>query len=634
MNRFVSISLGMVLILSACGARKTTPDLPATTAIGTHPAQNTQPAAPEAGLNPISEPLTMDSSSKAILQKMQASSATWQTIFVDGIITWYSPGGGNTPQQVIHEEDWVDYANHRFRVLLGPAGGAANSFKTCDGSTILSIDLKSGQSQSSPLPEFAQNPMPVAGQDILWGQIGTPLAEIALTANYAASEGTYDKQGIETVARRQTLVVDWTHTGNSLPSYRAWLDVETGVILKFQDFGKGGSKTLEGERVVKQVVYGENFADTLFGLPGTMPQFGDINGNSLPPVAPTPPPSDWVDPLGQVYFFINDNKNENGTIKLVRLPGSCVIGQNACPQPETIPTPFPLNFSLTPLVWSPDKKKAAYAFPTSSDGNKTELFIFDPVQNAWTSLVKFNNIDPPMWSPDGNWMAFRVQDGLGGDDTYVIHSDGTGLTNLTGSGKLPSENRPYIADGWISGSVILHSAMPGMEGFVYQISPADGSVKSLFGSKIIKSQFFPSPDGADLAFFEYSDNNPKRALELVDINGTVTRELFVFRDGSVYPVVWSPDGIKIAFLYYSDSPQMGQDVYLVNRDGTGLSQVYHGMQISTLAFSPDGKNLLIQNDEAIGSHIFVVNLATLDQHIIQAPDLRLDWSWLAPSWRP
>ena len=35
----------------------------------------------------------------------------------------------------------------------------------------------------------------------------------------------------------------------------------------------------------------------------------------------------------------------------------------------------------------------------------------------------------------------------------------------------------------------------------------------------------------------------------------------------------------------------------------------------------------------IGGHLFVVNLETLEQRIIQAPGLSLDSDWAMPSWR-
>ena len=370
-----------------------------------------------------------------------------------------------------------------------------------------------------------------------------------------------------------------------------------------------GGETIQGERVVNQVVYDAGFEDALFGPPSSPPQFSDARGDPLTPAAPVPTPSTQADPLGQVYFFIFDNHDYgNETIRLVSLPGSCVSGQSACPQPEDVTTPFPLKFSLTPLVWSPDGKVAAYAYPISEDGNKAGLFLFDPNQHTWTSLAEFNFIDPPMWSADGNWLAFRVQDGQGNEDIYAIRRDGTGLTNLTASDNLPAENRPYIADGWVSGSLLLRSAKSETEGNVYLMDPQDSTVKSLFETMIIKSQLFPSPDGERLAYFEYSDNNPKRTLELVDMNGTTVRELIVFRDGSIYRVVWSPDGTKIAFSRTLAIPlQPYQDVYLVKPEGTGMKQVYTA-RVSALAFSPDGKTCWSRPVTRPDRHIFVVDL--------------------------
>jgi DNA-binding CsgD family transcriptional regulator len=590
--------------------------------------------------NPVSASLTMDSTSGQIQQAMLASADKWKSIWMDGISTSYAPEGVDQPPVNVHEQVWIDLATNRFRILTGPGEGTGDRYLACNGTTILEMDLKTGQSQSRPLPDLPQGPFVpnftpgFAQPQPLWGQIGTGLSELAFTSDFAQNEGTFKPVAVEYVAGRKTLVVEWTYVQNSLPSWRAWLDAETAVILKRQNYDKGGGTTVQQELVVNQVAYDVAFADSLFGSPTTTPQFSDINGNPLTPAAPVPAPSTQVDPLGQVYFFIFDHNYGNEKTELVRLPGSCVTGQKACPKPEVIRTPVPLNFSLTPLVWSPDGKVAAYAYPISQDGNKAGLFLFDPLKLTWDSLAEFNFIDPPMWSPDGKWLAFRVQDGQGGEDIYAIRRDGTGLTNLTASGQLPSDARPYVANGWVTGSVILHSGRPGTSGKIYLMNPGDGTVKPLFETLLLKSQFFPSPDGRNMAYVESSGESPKLILKVIDTKGATTHELGIFQGGSIYPIVWSPDGARVAFERLADPMQADQEVFIVSHDGTGLSEVYRGTALGALAFSPDGQSLLVEDSTPAGHHVFVVDLTTLQQHLLQAPDLPLDWWWEAPSWGP
>jgi hypothetical protein len=108
-------------------------------------------------------------------------------------------------------------------------------------------------------------------------------------------------------------------------------------------------------------------------------------------------------------------------VKLVRLPGSCV-GEATCPDPEIVPTPFKLQFTLTPLVWSPDGRVAAYAYPIREDGNWSGLHLFDPVTGSWTVLAEFLFIDPPLWSPDGDRLS---RPGWGMGAIWAVRPDGT-----------------------------------------------------------------------------------------------------------------------------------------------------------------------------------------------------------------
>jgi hypothetical protein len=65
-----------------------------------------------------------------------------------------------------------------------------------------------------------------------------------------------------------------------------------------------------------------------------------------------------------------------------------------------------------------------------------------------------------------------------------------------------------------------------------------------------------------------------------------------------------------------------------------LKQVYRGVTVGSVLFTPDGKYLLVdETTSPTGGHLFAVNLETLEQRIIQAPGLSLDTDWYMPSWR-
>jgi len=627
MRRILVLFVALALVLSGCGTLQISLETP--------PPEI--PAAPQS-FEATEEPkLGMDSSSDEIRNALLQSANEWKSIWMDGTVTWYASDGSDAPPQVYHEQVWIELATPRFRTLLGPGEGAADQFTACDGNTILKIDLKTGSSQSNSLPTFAKDATADSSPHMLWGQIGTPLSEIALSSNYAVSTGAgdYRAAGIEIIAGREALIAEMTRPQASLPQWRMWLDTKTAVILKLQEFGKGGGEKVLGERVVNQVSYDDVFADALFRSPASLPQFGDKTGRAEGPVE-TAAVSSGRDVLGELYFFTLPHQ-AGPAVQLVRLPGQCVVGLAACPQLEPVKTPFPFNFSLTALSWSPDGSFAAFAYPDNANGTPYKLWLFDPAANTWTSLFEYAFIDPPFWSPDGNWIAFRVQDGLGGEDVYVISRQGGEAKNLTTSSGLPEEGRPYVMDGWITGNIILRSAKPGKEGTVYLVRAADGHVQPMFETLLTKAVFTPSNNGAWLAYDDYNYDSRKHTLFVVEPDGANPVEVASFTGGSLYPVVWSPDNNRLAFAYYTDFVQGNNptaDVYVIDRSGTGLKQVYHGVTVGGILFSPDGKFLLVnETTSPTGGHLFAVNLETLDQRILQAPGLSLDSDWYMPSWR-
>src|SRR5687768_3652572 len=145
MQRTLTILLISTLFLSACGTLEISLATPV----------------PESPIEPLAPPnqeskLSLDSSSEEIQKAMLESATRWKSIWMDGTITQYAPEGGDTPLMVSREQVWIDLTTSRFRILTGPTDGAAETFKASDGVTILELDLKTGQSQSQPLPDFAK----------------------------------------------------------------------------------------------------------------------------------------------------------------------------------------------------------------------------------------------------------------------------------------------------------------------------------------------------------------------------------------------------------------------------------------------------------------------------------------------
>lgn len=584
---------------------------------------------------PVPLDLDLESTPEQIQRAMLESALHWTTLQMSGTITFTVTG---QPAQVFSETVRLDPLNSRYRVELSD-NAVSNSLKISDGSTIYNIDLNSNRMEQSPYPGFArvgQYVPPVqegvAYPNPIWGQIGTPLSEMAFPANFAQNAGMFFPLGMDVVAGRETLIVEWTYSGNSAPSWKMWLDTQTAVILKMQEFGKGGGTDLQAERVVESIVYDQAFDAALFVPPSGLAQPSEPTpAESNPVVTESVPMSE--DEAGEIYFFLQP-RGQGGSIQLAKVSGLCVFDSAKCPPLEIIPAPFPFNFTINALAWSPDGKYAAFSYSDDPVGTPTKLWLFDAEAKTWTSLVQAPFIDPPFWSPGGEWIAFRTQDGLGGEDVFVIRPDGSGLKSI--SAELPAEGRPYVMDGWYRENIMMRPALPGSSGTMYLVRATTGQARPMFESQFAKAQFMASPDAEFLAYDDYDGGSQTHLLNVMKPDGSNALTVAQFSGGSIYPIVWSPDSNLIAFNYYNlNGTEPIAEVYVVTRAGENLSLVYKGVTVGRLLFSPNGKYLLVEETTSVsGGHLFLIDLATLEQKILQAPGLSTDYDWYAPSWRP
>ena len=581
-------------------------------------------------VTPIPLDLSLDSTSEQIQRAMLESATYWSTLQMEGSIVRFL-GDGAT--QEFQEKVWLDPLNNRFRVE-----STNGNIKLSDGANIYNANLNSGNMESYPYPDSGKVgqyvPALVTGEshpNPIWGQIGTPLAELAFSSDYAQGQGIFSAVGTKSVAGHDALVVEWRFEPNSAPVWKIWLDMKTAVMLKMQSYSKDGSGRLEEERAVTSISYDLAFDSATFALPSDLAQVvasTPINGGQ-PFAADSNPKNE----TGEIYFFLQP-RGAGGSIQLAKVSALCIFDSAKCPALEKVDVPFPFKFTINALSWSPNGQYAAFSYSDQPNGTPTKLWLFDPKAKTWIPLAQFPFIDPPFWSPDGTWIAFRSQDGLGGEDVYVVRPDGSELKSI--SADLPAEGRPYIMDGWYTENVIMRSAIPGRAGDIYLVRAANGQARPMFETQLTKAQFVASPDAGFLAYDEYDETTQVHSVKVMEPDGANQVTIAQFTAGSIYPMVWSPDGSLIAFNYYSfNNGEPTAEVYVITRTGKNLSLVYEGMTIGRLIFSPGGRYLLVEETTSItGGHLFVVDLGTLKVKILDAPGLSTDYDWYAPSWRP
>jgi TolB protein len=110
--------------------------------------------------------------------------------------------------------------------------------------------------------------------------------------------------------------------------------------------------------------------------------------------------------------------------------------------------------------------------------------------------------------------------------------------------------------------------------------------------------FWPiwSPNGRQLVFevqhFESADPPNRRALFVVNVDGSGLRQLTPWSMNAGGRPDWSPDGKRILFRTVSTSNRHHGNLYTINPDGTGLRRLTNYPAPKTLlngSFSPDGK---------------------------------------------
>ena len=242
--------------------------------------------------------------------------------------------------------------------------------------------------------------------------------------------------------------------------------------------------------------------------------------------------------------------------------------------------------------------------------------------SGWLSGPQGNRNDMPVWSPDGNSIAFFSDRG-GNLDIFVMNSDGSQVEQLTRDAfaslyftKSPEDRNPSWSP---DGSQIAFESGRDNQMMTYvnhdiYVMAADGTnVKRLTDDGADEGTPRWSPNGESIAYVKmeyFSDQalieSPTWDIYVMNVDGTDQIQLTTDPASELEPS-WSPDGAKIAFI--SDRNGQNFDIYVMNADGSNVTQLTDDSANEFgPVWSPDGKQIVFNSDRNGNVQLFVLSI--------------------------
>ena len=209
----------------------------------------------------------------------------------------------------------------------------------------------------------------------------------------------------------------------------------------------------------------------------------------------------------------------------------------------------------------------------------------DGTDQARLTNSKMNNLDPT-WSADGTQVAFVRDRGARGTKLMVMDGSGSNQTAI-----LEMRRDIRQPDWFPDGAHILYCVEGGKVGYRLFAVGADGSDPTQIGPTP-SCDAAVSPDGMKIVLTRFPKNlGQSRDLWLMNADGTGLTQLT--SDGHSESPTWSPDGMQIAFVRGRSGGET--DLYVMNADGSNRSRLTDTIRVEYAPnWSPDGNSIVFE----------------------------------------
>jgi Tol biopolymer transport system component len=308
-----------------------------------------------------------------------------------------------------------------------------------------------------------------------------------------------------------------------------------------------------------------------------------------------------------------------------------VVGTQVGVETAVLEPAVPVSTLIVPTASiTGDCKKIAFS---EYDGQNYDIYSVCPDGSGLVNLTNDPSDDVnPAWSPDGTKLAFSSARS-GHFQIYQMSEDGTGVTALTSD--YENLNPVWLPDG-------RHIAFRTDDGkglFWWRVLALENSELTTITEPSYDFFFQTpawSPDGQSIAYMSLVEqqerNDGSSQIHVNNVDGTNDIALTADIWANFNPK-WSPDGSKIAFLSERGGTNNLYNLYIMNKDGTGVQQLSETGYPEDVVYSwsPDGRQIVIGNNNLF-SGISIIDIVSRTSHPLMEWNTPANVSW--PSWQP